>query len=149
MLKHESSFSRWFQGQYRISHWRCSTKKLFLKILQYSHENKSAFLLKRDSNTGVFQWILQNLLEHLFWRKSGNGGFHQYLEWSSTTRYFLYATLFFSSVLVLLNNHKQHPLREKCPNMALFLIRIFSYLDCFHAVPWWDTLYIYYVFVHV
>ena len=47
-------------------------KKLFLKVSQYSQENKCvslfliklqvfspASLLKRDSNTGVFLWILQ------------------------------------------------------------------------------------------
>ena len=54
---------------------RCSVKKVFLKIWQNSQENncigvsivliklqafRSAFLLKRDSNTGVFLWILPN-----------------------------------------------------------------------------------------
>ena len=53
---------------------RCFIKKLFLKILQYSQENTwfgvSFFmkiqvfipvnLLKRDSNTDVFLWILLN-----------------------------------------------------------------------------------------
>ena len=29
-------------------------------------------LLKRDSNTGVFLWILRNFLKHLFWRTSVN-----------------------------------------------------------------------------
>ena len=33
---------------------------------------RSATLLKRDSNTGVFRWILQNFKKHLFWRKRTN-----------------------------------------------------------------------------
>ena len=59
---------------YFIHNIRCSIKKLFLKILQYSQENiwvgvsflmkMQAFsplaLLKRDSNTGVLLWILRN-----------------------------------------------------------------------------------------
>ena len=32
----------------------------------------STTLLKRDSNTGVFLWILRNFLKHLFWRTSVN-----------------------------------------------------------------------------
>ena len=33
----------------------------------------SATLLKRDSNTGVFLWILRNFLGYLSWRTSPNG----------------------------------------------------------------------------
>ena len=36
---------------------------------------KNATLLKGDSNTGVFLWILQNFWEELFWRTSANGCF--------------------------------------------------------------------------
>ena len=36
---------------------------------------RSAILFKRDSNTGVFLWILQNFQEQLFWRASTNGCF--------------------------------------------------------------------------
>ena len=45
------------------SHRSCSVKKLFLKILQYSQENTCvpATVLKRDSTTGVFLWILRFL----------------------------------------------------------------------------------------
>ena len=50
---------------------RCSVENLFLKILQNSQKNicvrvsiliklQPATLLKRDSDTGVFLWILQN-----------------------------------------------------------------------------------------
>ena len=46
----------------RSSYRRCSIKKMRLTILQYSQENtwSPATLLKRDSNTSVFPWILQN-----------------------------------------------------------------------------------------
>ena len=48
-------------------------KKLFLKTSQYSQEScRPATLLKRDSNTGFFLWILRNFQEHLFWRTSVN-----------------------------------------------------------------------------
>ena len=47
----------------RSSYQKCSAKKLFLKISQYSQENSSAGvyrpvglqLYKKDSNTGVFR----------------------------------------------------------------------------------------------
>ena len=50
---------------YRSSHHRCSTKKAILKISQYSQTNtalqtRPATLLKRDSNTVIFLWILWN-----------------------------------------------------------------------------------------
>ena len=42
----------------RSSQWRCSIKKLFLKISRYSQENTcvgvSFLILKRDSDTGFF-----------------------------------------------------------------------------------------------
>ena len=51
-------------------------KKLFLKRLQYSQESsRPANLLKRDSSTGVFPWIVQNFYEHLFLRASANNCF--------------------------------------------------------------------------
>ena len=49
-------------------------KKLFLKLSQYSQEScRSAVLLKRGSNAGVFFWLLWNFQEHLFWRTFANG----------------------------------------------------------------------------
>ena len=50
------------QSSCRSSNWRCFIKKLLLAILQYSQENtwRPATLLKRDSNTSVFLWTLQN-----------------------------------------------------------------------------------------
>ena len=59
---------------FRSNHQRCSIKKLFLKFSQYSQEKhlcwslflitlqawRSATLFKRDSNKGVFMWILRN-----------------------------------------------------------------------------------------
>ena len=38
----------------------------------------SLFLLKRDSNSGVFQWNLWSFLEHLFWRTSADDCFWIY-----------------------------------------------------------------------
>ena len=37
--------------------------------LFYKASRRPATLLKRDSNTGVFLWILRNFQEHLFYRK--------------------------------------------------------------------------------
>ena len=36
------------------------------------HAWRLATLLKRDSKTGVFLWILQNFKEHIFWRTFAN-----------------------------------------------------------------------------
>ena len=67
----------WQRSKYRSSYRRCSIKKLLLKSLQYSQENTSVWisLLKRDSKTSVFLWILQNFSEHLFWKTSMYGCF--------------------------------------------------------------------------
>ena len=67
---------------FRGSHWRCSMKNLFLKILQYSQENncwipflikmltfRPAALLKRDSNVGVFLCILQIFIYFEIWEQ--------------------------------------------------------------------------------
>ena len=40
-------------------------------------------LFKRDSNIGVFLWILRNLYKHLYWKTYGNGCFR--ILWSSDT----------------------------------------------------------------
>ena len=50
------------QNIYRSSHRRCPIKELLLAVLQYSQENtwRRASLLKRDSNTSIFLWTLQN-----------------------------------------------------------------------------------------
>ena len=37
-------------------------------------------LLKGDSNTGVFPWILQHFLEHLSWKKSVNSYLNVFLH---------------------------------------------------------------------
>ena len=66
----------------RRSHCRCSIKKLFLKISQYSQEttcvgvcfNKAAE--KKETPTQVFHlWLLRNFQEHLFWKRSTDGCF--------------------------------------------------------------------------
>ena len=69
----------------------CSAKKVFLEILQNSLENTCAkvsfliqlqawdprptTLLKKDSGTGVFHWILWNFWEHLFAQNTSGGCF--------------------------------------------------------------------------
>ena len=67
---------------YRSKHQRCSIKKSILKSFTKftgKHSCQSLFLnkvaslrpstlLKRDSGTGVFLWILWNFQEHLFYR---------------------------------------------------------------------------------
>ena len=64
----------------RSSHRSFFVKKIFLEILQNSQENNCArvsFLLKlQASGTDVFQRILQNFLEHLFYRTSPGDCFY-------------------------------------------------------------------------
>ena len=73
----------------RSNHRRCSNKKGVLKnfavftgkhlcwnlLLIKLQAFRPATLLKRDSNKGVFLWILPNFYEHVFWRTSANGCF--------------------------------------------------------------------------
>ena len=54
-----------FTGKHRF--WSVS----WMKLLAW----RSVNILKRDSNTGVFLWILRNFYGHLFWRTSANGCF--------------------------------------------------------------------------
>ena len=80
---------------------------------------RPATLLKRDSNTVVFLWILWNFPEHLFWRISENGcfsfvdvvtsismcltgNFHFFGRFSTIllVRHFLYLNVTFAKVLV-------------------------------------------------
>ena len=49
---------------------------------------QTATLLKRDSNTDVFLWILRNFLEHLFWRTTAYSWF-----WSDFRKW-LFRTFF-------------------------------------------------------
>ena len=74
---------------FRSSHQRCSIKKAVLKNLEiFTGKHlplsllliklkafRPATLLKTDSNTGIFLWILQKILVHLLWRTSGKGYF--------------------------------------------------------------------------
>ena len=73
----------------RSTNQRCSMKKAVLKnfaiftgkslclslYLIKLQAFRSATLLKRDFNTGVFLWILRNLQKHLLWRTSVNSYF--------------------------------------------------------------------------
>ena len=69
----------------RSSYRRCSVKKVFLKILEYSQENRKTvleslfnkapglacnFIKKRLQHSDVLLWNLRNIKEHLFWRTS-------------------------------------------------------------------------------
>ena len=81
----------------------CSVKKGVLEnFAKFTEKNlcwsawRPATLLKRDSDTSVFLWILRNFPEHLFWKTSANGCF-----WKGTW-YLLYIndsgnTIFFIS----------------------------------------------------
>ena len=81
---------------------RCSAKKIFLEISQNSHEiicvRQSTFfdkvdnLIKKETDTGVFLWILRNFSEHLFYRTPLGNCFCQYL-------------LFFPALCVPLENN--------------------------------------------
>ena len=72
------TFKNWYAIKLRSSRLQMFFKTDVLKISQYSQENtcvgasRSATLLKKDSNTGVFLWKLQNFkksffIEHLRW----------------------------------------------------------------------------------
>ena len=75
----------------RGSHQKCSVKKGVLKNFSIFTEKhlcwslfliklqvfRAAALLKRDSNTGFFLWILPNFQKHLFWRTPVNGCLYQ------------------------------------------------------------------------
>ena len=73
-----------YWGPYRSSDRRCSIKKAVLKNFttfagkhlcwSFSFIN----LLKRDSKSVLFLWILRNFQENLFWRKSADGCFWPY-----------------------------------------------------------------------
>ena len=73
---------------YRRSHRRCSAKKMFLKNLQYSHENtcvgvslqtfRFAVLLTSDTNSYIFLQILRNFK-----------GYHFEEPFQMTTSYFM------------------------------------------------------------
>ena len=76
-------------SRHKSSHLRCSIKKVVLKkfaIFTKRHLCQSHFsmkwqawrptiLLKRDSNIGVFLWILRNFKKHQFWRTSASGSY--------------------------------------------------------------------------
>ena len=73
---------QWFQGCRSLlipkAAIRDFYKKAVLKnllIFTGKHLCWSAILLKTDSNTDVFLWILQNAKEHLFWRTFSNDCF--------------------------------------------------------------------------
>ena len=79
------------------SHQRCSIKEAALKNPLVF---RPATLLKRDSSTGAFLWILRNFYGHLFWRTSANDSY-----WKEKRKkvfcMFLYVTYAFQSEFIL------------------------------------------------
>ena len=84
--KHHLSNTNVISKTFRRSDWRCSVKKLFLKVSQNSQKKQPcrslSFLLKlqasrfqtsmpsvkKDANTGVFLSILRNFMNSFFYR---------------------------------------------------------------------------------
>ena len=68
----------------KSSHWKCSVKNSVLRktpVLKslVNRVFRIATFSKSVSKTGVFLWNLRKLEEHLFWRKSVNDCFWNYL----------------------------------------------------------------------
>ena len=60
-----------FSPNGRSNHGRCSVMKVVLKISQNTQESTCAgvtFLIKLQTGTGVFLWLLRNFYEWLFYR---------------------------------------------------------------------------------
>ena len=72
------SSKKYQSSTYRRNHRRCSVRKGVLRnfakftgkhLYQSLFFNKAATLLKKAFGTGVFQWILRNFSEHVFYKK--------------------------------------------------------------------------------
>ena len=81
----EVSYKNGVLNNFAISIGKHLCRSLFLIIL---HAFRPPILLKRDSNTGVFPWIVWNFYKHLFRRSSVNAWFHIY-----TTCYVIWSDL--------------------------------------------------------
>ena len=55
-------------------------------------KRRLATLLKRNSNTDIFLWILRNFQEHLIWKTSANGCFWRWREKSLDLIFFAILT---------------------------------------------------------
>ena len=111
---------------------------MFLRILQYSQPLcwglwRSATLLKRDSNTGVFLRILQNFYKRLFYRTPWWLVLKvtvQNREISSWT------VLLFSEPTIFPNNHFwNHTLVFVNVNFVI-LVAAFEYVSSFWSLIW-------------
>ena len=74
---------------------------MFLQILQNSQENTCIRLLKRNSGTGIFLWILRNFWEKLFYGKPLGDCFCRSNDWLTSILYksgTLLAKLFVKSI---------------------------------------------------
>ena len=66
-----STIDIWQGSKYRSSRQRCFVKKVFVQISEKAQKNTCIRVsYRRHSGRGVFLWILRNLSEHLFYRKS-------------------------------------------------------------------------------
>ena len=94
----------------------CDVKKLYLEISQNSQENtciRASFLIKlqgsglqlyqkRNSGTGVFQWILRNFWEHPFYRTPPGNFFWSSPKNRSSGLYFFVLLFVHSLIMILL-----------------------------------------------
>ena len=82
-----------------------------------------ATLLKRNSNTAVFLWILGNVLEHLFLQNTSTGCFCKYvvIAKSEIWKYKLKKWLFFSKLKKLRLDH-DYPLSSRFHEFIVILV---------------------------
>ena len=90
---------------------------------------KLATLLKRDSKTGVFLWILQNFKEHIFWRTFANSCSFFILKISFRDFLFFQQKLWMKMVVWFISKYTT----ENCAFLESILLKIvrtanFSYL---------------------
>ena len=74
---------KWVLKKIRYIHRKLSVLRLFLMKLQ-AFRPATLPLSKRDSNTGILLWTLQNLQDYLFWSTPANGRVFQYFKTTFT-----------------------------------------------------------------
>ena len=105
---------------------RCSSKYVFLKILQLITRKhlcwnlfliqlqscSPATILKSNSSTGVFLWTLPNFKEHLFWKTSANGCFLNLMKCFLIMKYYhselVMKNVFYVHFIKWLHQHNCH-----------------------------------------
>ena len=124
----------------RRSHRRCPVKKGFLKIFSNFFANltgkhlcwslsltklqafRTATLLKRESNRGIFLSNLQNVFEHLFKRTSANNCF-----WNKNKK---------SYFVITLPHWFWIRFRNKNQTLSLLKVRVFYRTSLFFVSNW-------------